>query len=377
MKGHRPRLLVIGNGMVATRAIDTLTHSSASAFDITVFGAEPGAGYNRILLSSWLAGDAEEQEIITHPLAWYAERGVQLHTDVTVQAIDRARREVRTDDGRCFGYDHLLVATGARSTVPDVPGAALPGISTFRTRTDVAQLLAHANTPTVVVGGGVLGLEAAYGLAQRGNPVTVVHSRDYLMDRQLDAESAAWVQSQLEPLGIRFLFNARCTGFTGAERLAAVQLADGRSVATQRAVLTVGITPATELARAAGLTCAQGIVVDDQLRTSDAHISALGECAEHRQKCHGLLAPLWEQVSVWVQVMLGDTAARCSDPVVHTRLKIPPVPVFIAGEFVAGEIVEGEPAVGKPAENLYYRDPSHNAYRHLQLRGDRLTGVLA
>ena len=401
MNVHRPRLLIIGNGMVATRAIDTLTRSAASAFDIQVFSAEPGAGYNRILLSSWLAGDTDEQEIITHPLRWYAERNVQLYAGVRVLAIDRARREVLTDDSRRFAYDHLLLATGSRSTVPDVPGVALPGVLSFRTRADVAQLLKAACTPTVIVGGGVLGLEAAYGLVRRGNPVTVVHSRSYVMDRQLDAESARWVQSQLEPLGIRFLFDARCTGFAGTDHLAAVQLADGRSVPAQRAVLAMGITPSTELARLAGLRCEQAIIVDDQMRTSDPNISALGECAEHRNKCHGLLAPLWEQVSVWVQTMLGDSHRRCVDPVVHTRLKIPSVPVFVAGEFVAGEFVAGEFVETEPmkpaaaenpagqggersgpsqcsvlrAENLYYRDPSHNAYRHLQLRGDHLTGV--
>ena len=379
---HRPQLLVIGNGMVATRTIDALTQSSASAFDITVFGAEPGAGYNRILLSSWLAGDSDEAEIVTHPKSWYAERGVRLHTGVRIQAIDRARHEVLTDDGRRFAYDHLLLATGSRSTVPNVPGVALPGVSSFRSRADVATLLNTPSTPTIVVGGGVLGLEAAYGLARRGNAVTVVHSRAFVMDKQLDCESASWVQSQLQPLGINFLCNARCTGFAGSPRLQAVQLADGRSVPTQRAVLAIGITPATELARLAGLKCDQAIVVNDQMHTSDPNISALGECAEHRQKCYGLLAPLWEQVAVWARAMLGDKQASCIDPVVHTRLKIPTVPVFVAGEFVlddatvAGGVNLPAPAGGQaPAANLYYRDPSHNAYRHLQLRGDRLTGV--
>ena len=361
----RPRLVIIGNGMVATRVIEQLTLDAPTLFDIHVFGAERGGSYNRILLSSWLAGDVDEQEVVTHSLSWYAERNVRLHAHTRVVSLDLRNKQVIADDDSALTYDHLLLATGSYPATPSVAGMALRGISSFRTRDDVAQLLRDAGEPTVVVGGGVLGLEAAYGLAMRGAQVTVVHPHAHVMEKQLDAEAGRIVQRQLEERGIRFVCNARCTAFHGQDSVDRVQLSNGEELTTCRVVIAAGITPAAELARSAGIHCGRGITVNDQLRSSDPHVSALGECAEHRGQCHGLLAPLWEQVDVWLQVMQGNAAARCATPVLHTRLKVPCVPVFAAGEFHADGNVE----------NLHYRDASHGIYKHLQLTAGALTGV--
>ena len=212
----RPRLVIIGNGMVATRVIEQLTLDAPTLFDIHVFGAERGGSYNRILLSSWLAGDVDEQEVVTHSLSWYAERNVRVHAHTRVVSLDLRNKQVIADDDSALTYDHLLLATGSYPAIPSVAGMPLRGISSFRTRDDVAQLLRDAGEPTVVVGGGVLGLEAAYGLAMRGAQVTVVHPHAHVMEKQLDAEAGRIVQRQLEERGIRFVCNARCTAFLQA-----------------------------------------------------------------------------------------------------------------------------------------------------------------
>lgn len=363
----RERLVVVGNGMAAHRLLERLHAREPRRRTITVLGAEPRANYNRILLSAVLSGDRSTDAIMESDAAWFAERGIDFHAGCRVARIDRDRRVVIDTHGVETPYDRLVLATGSDPILLPLPGANLPGVMTFRDLADVDRLIAASRTArrAVVIGGGLLGLEAAFGLRRRGLEVTVVHLMGHLMERQLDADSGAYLRHALERLGIAFALSASTAAIEGDARVSGVRLRDGIVLPADLVVMAVGIRPNVALAREAGLAVGRGVIVDDALATSDPTIFALGECAEHRGQTYGLVAPAWEQAEVLARHLAGEPA-RYPGSIVGTHLKVAGVPVFSAGVI--------EPAADD--DDLLYVDPSHALYRRVILRDDKVVGVI-
>jgi nitrite reductase (NADH) large subunit len=364
----RRHLVVVGNGMAAMRAVEELLDLAPHAYDITVFGAEPGTGYNRILLSALLSGEKSHAEIVTHPAGWYRERGITLHTADPVVHIDRANRRVTSRSGIEVPYDRLLLATGSLPVVLPIPGRELRGVMTFRDLQDVDGMLeaARAGASAVVIGGGLLGLEAANGLKARGMDVTVVHLMHHLMERQLDAQAAALLQAQLAARGLKFVLPAQTMAILGEEHVSGVRLHDGRELAADLVVMAVGIRPNVELARAAGLRCERGILVDDTLQTFDPAIYAVGECVQHRHTLFGLVAPLWQQARVCAAHIAELGVRRYAGSRDSTRLKVGGIDVFSAGDYTERQ----------GSESLVIRDVKRGIYKRLVLENDRLRGAV-
>jgi nitrite reductase (NADH) large subunit len=378
----RRGLVVIGNGMAGMRTIEELLRIAPRLYDITVFGAEPHPNYNRILLSPVLAGEQTFEQIVIHPRDWYVEHGITLHAGCTVARIDRARRIVSAS-GAAGGsidarYDRLLIATGSNPVVLPIPGKDLPGVIGYRDIADTQAMIAAAaaHRQAVVIGGGLLGLEAANGLVQRGMDVTVVHLMPWLMERQLDAVAGALLQKSLEKRGIKFLLQAQTQALEAdaAGRVARVRVkaTSGQvTVPAQLVVMAAGIRPNTALAEAAGLRVERGIVVTDTLQTvTDARIYAVGECANHRGTAYGLVAPLYEQAKVCATHLAEVGLGRFGGAVVSTKLKVTGVDVFSIGAF------QGGPG----ADEIVLSDPQRGVYRKLVLDddangGSRLVGA--
>ncbi len=366
----REHLVVIGNGMAGMRTVEELLkRKDGHRYLITVFGAEPHVNYNRIMLSSVLAGGKSIEEIVIHSHAWYRENGIRLFTGEAVTAIDRAAKTVTAASGFKLSYDRLLIATGSRPLAPPIPGIGLPGVCAFRDIADVNKMLSAARTQrrAAVIGGGLLGLEAAFGLKQRGMAVTLIHLMPTLMERQLDAPAGQLLQRDLARRGIAIVTNAQTEEILGTERAEAVQLADGRIVPADLAVLAIGIRPNIDLARAAGLTVNRGILVYDDMRTSDPDIFAVGECVEHRGEVFGLVAPLWEQAKVCAARLAGDETAMFVSQSPYTSLKITGVNVFSAGALMAA---------AEDDDEITLRDDARGIYRKIVLRDGRLVGAV-
>lgn len=364
----KPRLVVVGNGMAGMRTVEELLALAPDLYDITVFGAEPHGNYNRILLSPVLAGEKTVDDIMLNPREWYARHGITLLAGDPVVAIDRARRLVRSQSGREVRYDRLLLATGSRPFIVPVPGHQLDGVIAFRDIQDVETMLAaaRAHRHAVVIGGGLLGLEAANGLLRQGMDVTVVHLGDALMDRQLDANAAALLKRTLERRGLRILLGANTTEIVGETRVSGVRLADGSLIPADLVVMAAGVRPNAELARAAGLHCERAIVVDDTLQTYDPRIYAVGECVQHRQATFGLVAPIWDQARVCAAHLAGAGHRRYIQQATATRLKVSGVELYSAGDIVGGE----------DSEDLVLRDPRRGIYKRLVLQHGRLAGAV-
>ncbi len=361
------KLVVIGAGMASGKFLEELFEQARDGWDVTLFGAEPHGSYNRIMLSPVLAGDMAFDEIITHDAAWYAARGVTCRFGEAVTRIDRTRKVVISAGGET-PYDKLVIATGSASFFIPVQGNDLPGVVGFRDQADVAAMLKAAGRPerkAVVIGGGLLGLEAAAALKARGMDVTVLHLMDHLMERQLDSAAAYLLRKDLEGRGIRVICNAHTQAILGRERAEAVLLEDGALHPADLVVMAAGIRPETRLAVDAGLRVERGIRVDDRMRTSDPDILALGECAEHAGVVYGLVAPLYDMARVAARVLSGEPAAFRA-PVISTRLKVTGVDLFSAGELDAGD----------GHEEIVFRDPSRGIYKKLVLADDRIAGVL-
>ena len=367
---RRPRLVVIGNGMAAGRALEELIRLAPTRYQITVFGAEPHGNYNRIQLSPVLAGDKTLAEIMLNERAWYTGQGIELHAGLSVTTIDRDQRQIIAADGRSTPYDVLLLATGARPRRLSLPGAGLAGVLTFRTIEDVSQMLAAVQAgcrQAVVIGGGLLGLEAAYGLRQQGLDVQLIHLKSHLMDRQLDAPAARLLLRHVQALGIQVELQAESEALLGENgRVRALRLQDGRILPAELVVMTAGIQPRIELAQAAGLAVERGVVVNAKLQTSDPHIYALGECVQHRGICYGLVAPLWQQAKVVAEQLAGRQTAQFIGTIPATTLKVTGVDVFSGGDFHAGP--------GR--EVLTLNDPQAGIYKKLVLQQGRLLGVV-
>ncbi|MFZ5558467.1 MAG: NAD(P)/FAD-dependent oxidoreductase [Pseudomonadota bacterium] len=366
----RSRLVVVGNGMAAARTLEELLSIAPERYDVTVLGAEPYANYNRILLTPLLAGEMGRAEIMLNDREWYASRGVALQLGCRVAAIDRVRREVMTEDGRRFGYDRLLLATGSQPVVLPIPGRGLPGVLTYRDLGDTEAMIAAAQPArdAVVIGGGLLGIEAANGLAARGMRVTLVHLMPTLMERQLDDAAAAMLRGELAARGIAVETAARTAAFVaGADgRVAAVRLEGGRALPAALAVMAVGIRPNAALAEAAGLPCERGVAVSDTMQTNDPRIYAVGECVAHRGVTYGLVSPVYAMARVCANHLAGAGFASYRGSVPCARLKVSGIDVFSAGEIRAAD---GD-------EELTLADAGAGVYRKLVLRDGRLAGAV-
>jgi len=368
--GHtgRRRLVVVGNGMAGMRTVEELLRLAPDAYDIAVFGAEPYDSYNRILLSPVLAGEQRPEEIVLHGPQWYADNGVALHSHDPVVEIDRRRRVVRSAKGLEAGYDRLLLATGSSPVILPIPGKSFPGVMTFRDLADVEAMLRAARQydRAAVIGGGLLGLEAANALAKRGMDVTVVHLLSTLMERQLDAPAAALLRASLEARGLRFRMPAKTVAVLGGNRATGLRFEDGSELAADLIVMAAGIRPNIELASRAGLRCERGVLVDDTLQTFDPSVYAVGECVQHRDTVFGLVAPLWEQARVCAAHLAEVGVRRFRGSLTATQLKVAGIEVYSAGDLAESE----------GSESLVLRDHRRGIYRRLVLRNDRLRGAV-
>ena len=364
----KSRLVLVGNGMAGVRTLEELLKIAPDLHEITVFGAEPHPNYNRILLSPVLAGEQTLEQIVLNPLDWYREHGITLHLGKAVTAVDRTRRIVRTADGTEAGYDRLLLATGSTPFILPVPGKDLDGVIGYRDIADTQAMIDAATTHrhAVVIGGGLLGLEAANGLRARGMEVTVLHLMPWLMERQLDETAARLLQQSLEARGLRFELQAQTEALIGEGRVRAVRLKDGRELPADLVVMAAGIRPNTALAERIGLHCQRGIAVTDTLQTvTDPRIYAVGECAAHRGVAYGLVAPLFEQAKVCATHLAQFGIGRYTGSQTSTKLKVTGVDLFSAGNFGGGP----------GTEEIVLSDPFGGVYKKLVLQGDRLVGA--
>ncbi|KYK48431.1 hypothetical protein A1D31_01595 [Bradyrhizobium liaoningense] len=353
--------------MAAARLVDELARTALGRYAVAVIGEEPRLAYNRVLLSSVLAGETGSHEIELRPAEWWRHRGVTVRYGYRVTEIDTGRRELKIAGEESMEYSKLVLATGSTPLRLNVPGADLAGVHTFRDTRDVDLLLtlAAAKKRVVVVGGGLLGLEAAYGLAKAGAPVTLLHLMDRLMERQLDPPAADLLKTLVERKGIRILLNASTKCIHGEGHVEAVELADGSRIEADAVIFAAGIKPNVALAKEAGIAVNRGVVVNDVMQTSSSDIFALGECAEHRGTCYGLVEPAYEQARVLARHLAGRPAAY-QGSVVSTNLKVSGVSVFSAGDFMGGE----------GSESLVLSDRSRGTYKKLVIADGRLTGAV-
>jgi nitrite reductase (NADH) large subunit len=360
-------LVIVGNGMAAMRLVEKLGRQALGRYAIAVVGDEPRLAYNRVLLSSALAQEVSRSEIELKPAHWWRDQGVTLLYGVTATEIDPTIRRVRLANGATLPFTKLVLATGSRPIRLGVPGMELPGVMTFRDLDDVAAIetAAARGAKAVVIGGGLLGLEAAYGLAKAGAQVSVVHLMDRLMERQLDPRASEMLKSAVERNGIEVHLNAETVGILGTHRARAVALSDGRELESDLVVVAAGIRANVDLARTAGLAIGRGIMVDDRLQTSREGIHAIGECAEHRGTCYGLVEPAYEQASALACHLAGEPA-KYPGSVLATNLKVSGVNVFSAGDFLGGP----------HTEQVVCIDPGIRSYKKIVVANGRLTGAV-
>lgn len=373
-KKQKQKLVLVGNGMAGVRTLEELLKIDATLYDITVFGAEPHPNYNRIMLSPVLAGEQTLDEIVLNPWSWYEENNITVHAGRKVFEVDRVKRIVRAVDAEGdiveAAYDRLLLCTGSSPFMLPVPGKDLDGVIAYRDIADTLTMIDTARTHrhAVVIGGGLLGLEAANGLMLRGMTVTVVHVNAWLMDRQLDPVAGNLLRTSLEARGLRFRLGAHTQELVGnAEgRVTAIRFKDGTEEAADLVVMAVGIRPNVALAESMRLHCNRGIVVNDALQTvTDARIYAVGECAAHRGIAYGLVAPLFEQAKVAANHLAEMGYGRYLGSLTSTKLKVTGIDLFSAGDFMGGE----------GCEELVMNDPFGGVYKKLVIKDDRLVGA--
>ena len=364
----RSRLVLVGNGMAGVRALEEILSRAPGEFAITVYGAEPHGNYNRIMLSPVLAGEKTFEAITTHPRSWYQSNGIELIAGEAVVGIDRAAKTVTGAHGTVRPYDVLVLATGSNPVIIPLPGHKLSGVIGFRDIADVETMMAASKSGrhAVVIGGGLLGLEAANGLARNGMDTTVLHIMPTLMERQLDPVSAELLKADLQTRGIKVITEANTTAILGEQRVEAVTLADGTHLPADIVVMAAGIRPNTALAKQAGLACGRGIQVDDAMATSDPAVYAVGECVEHRGALFGLVAPLWDMAKI-----VADRITRTADSdylpaVTGTRLKVTGIDMFSAGDFIGDE----------NTDDVVFRDAARGVHKKLVIRDDKLIGAV-
>jgi len=366
----KQKLVMVGNGMAGCRTLEELLKLEPDLYEITVFGAEPHPNYNRILLSPVLAGEMTLPDIVLNDHDWYRDNGISLHTGKKVTRIDRKGQKVFAEDGTEAEYDRLLLATGSSPFILPVPGKDLPGVIAYRDIADTEAMIATAKTHThaVVIGAGLLGLEAANGLRLRGMDVTVVHLADWIMERQLDKAAADLLKQSLEAKGLKFLLGKQTDELVAGEsgRVAAIRFKDGEVIPADLVVMAVGIRPNTTLAESAGIHSVRGIVVNDTLQTYDPKIYAVGECAAHRGTAYGLVAPLFEQAKVCANHLAQFGIGRYTGSVTSTKLKVTGIDVFSAGNFTGDA----------KTEEIVLSDPSGGIYKKLVIQGETLVGAV-
>jgi nitrite reductase (NADH) large subunit len=361
------KLVIIGNGMAPGRMLDELFEKAPGLYDVTIFNAEPRVNYDRIMLSPVLSGEKAYEDIIIHSDDWYAAHGVTLHKGAKVAKIDRETKTVTAENGVTASYDKLVIATGSSPFIIPVPGHDLPGVLAYRDLDDVSKMLdiAARKGRAVVIGGGLLGLEAAYGLKRQGMEVTVIHLMPTIMERQLDPAAAYLLEKALTERGIEIVTKANTKRIIGEDKVTGIELEDGRIIDAEMVVMAVGIRPASGLAKDAGIAVNRGIVVDDGMMTSDPDVYALGECAEHRGVCYGLVAPLYESARVLADRLTGGSG-EYQGSVVNTKLKVTGINLFSAGDFADGD----------DRQEIVLRDANAGVYKRLILKDNRIIGAV-
>ena len=364
----KEKLVLVGNGMAGVRALEELLKLAPDDYEITVFGEEPYGNYNRIMLSPVLAGDKTIEEIMLNDVQWYEDNNIKLHTGKKITEIDRVNRKVIAADGTVAEYDRLLLATGSHPFIIPVPGNDLKGVISFRDIHDVDLMLeaAKKNKHAVVIGGGLLGLEAANGLMLQGMSVTVVHLMDTLMERQLDKPAADMLRKSLEEKGLHFLMEAQTESIIGKDRVEKVRFKDGTEIYADLVVMAVGIRPNIELAKQSGIHCERGIVVNDTMQTFDPRVYAVGECVQHRGMTYGLVAPLFEMGKVCANHFAKMGIGRYEGSVTSTKLKVTGIDLFSAGDFTADE----------NCEELVFQDAARGVYRKLVVQDNKIKGTV-
>ena len=365
---EKQSLVVIGNGMAPGRMLEYLFEIAPGRFDVTIFNAEPRVNYNRLMLSPVLSGEKCYEDIITHDDNWYAEHGVTLHRSAPVTSIDREAHRVTSANGITAHYDKLVIATGSSPFVLPLPGNDLDGVLTYRDLDDVDNMVAAARNGghAVVIGGGLLGLEAAAGLKAQGMDVTVIHLMDTLMERQLDESAGHLLQQAFADRGVEVLTGTQTEAILGQNgKVCGVQLKDGKKIDATMVVMAVGIRPSAQLAAQCGLAVNRGVVVDDGMHTEDPDIFALGECVEHRGQCYGLVAPLYDMARVLAD-QLNDGTSQYTGSNTATKLKVTGVDLYSAGDF----------ADGPDREEIVLRDAGAGIYKRLVLSDNRIIGAV-
>jgi nitrite reductase (NADH) large subunit len=362
------KLIVIGNGMAGIRTVEELHALAPDAYDITVISSEKAGAYNRIMLSPVLAGEKKFEDIVTHPESWYAERGITLLAGFTVTDVRRKQREVMLDDGRVLNYDRLLLATGSVPFIVPVPGHQHEDVVSFRDIQDVNRMVAATSHKkrAAVIGGGLLGLEAANGLLKQGMEVTVIHDMPHLLNRQLDPEASTFLRETLEVRGMKFKLGALTAQIVHSEdgtHIEKLVFKDGSELATDMVVMAVGIRPNVNLAKKVGLQVDKAILVNDTMQTFDPCIYAVGECVQHRGALFGLVAPLFEQAKVCANHLAEMGISRFIQRATATTLKVSGVNLYSAGDFTDAD-----------AESLILRDPVGGVYKRLLIKNDRVIG---
>ncbi|WP_353642345.1 nitrite reductase large subunit NirB [Mesorhizobium sp. WSM2239] len=362
------KLVIIGNGMAPGRMLEHLLEKAPGRYAITIFNAEPRVNYDRIMLSPVLSGEKDYEEIIIHGDGWYIKNGITLYKGHKIVAVDRSAKTVTSDHGVVEPYDRLVIATGSVPFIIPVPGNDLPGVLTYRDLDDVQAMLlaAQSRAKAVVIGGGLLGLEAAAGLSERGMDVTVLHVMPTLMERQLDPAAGYLLQRAVEERGIKVMTKANTKAIVGNGKVEGVELAGGTTVPASLVVMAVGIRPNAALAKDAGVTVNRGIVVDAGMRTSDPDIFALGECAEVGGQVYGLVAPLYEMARVAASHLAGDETAAFVHNDTPTKLKVTGIELFSLGDFADGD----------DRQEIVLRDASAGVYKRLVLKDDRIIGTV-
>jgi NAD(P)H-dependent nitrite reductase small subunit len=372
---EKMKLVLVGNGLAGMRCLEDLLDMAPDRYDVTVIGEEPWGNYNRIMLSPVLSGDKTIDDIMLHPHAWYADKNIRFIAGDAAVRIDRPRKQVYTEKGLMVDYDRLILATGSKPFIPPVNGANLDGVISFRDIYDVNKMLDYckAKQNAVVIGGGLLGLEAAYGLKQRGMNVTVLHLMNRIMERQLDAKASQMLRHCIEQKGISIITEANTEALLADDHghVKQVRLKDGTLLDADLVVFAVGIRPNMALAQSAGLRCNRGVLVNDTMQTYDPSIYAVGECIEHRNQTFGLVEPLWGQAFICASHLAEHGSLTFKAPIVPTQLKVSGCDVFSAGRI---DLESAEPA--EDFEDIVLNDEKRQIYKRIIIQKDKVVGAV-
>ncbi|OTG69057.1 nitrite reductase (NAD(P)H) small subunit [Acinetobacter sp. ANC 4470] len=366
---EKMKLVLVGNGLAGMRCLEDLLDMAPDRYEVTVIGEEPWGNYNRIMLSPVLSGDKSIEDIMLHPHAWYSEKGIHFIAGDAAVKIDRPRKQVYTEKGIVVDYDRLILATGSKPFIPPIQGSDLKGVLSFRDIYDVNTMLEYCKNKknAVVIGGGLLGLEAAYGLKQRGMNVTVLHLMDRIMERQLDSRASVLLRQSIEAKGIKIITQANTEQLIGEDgHVTQIKLKDGTELEADLVVFAVGIRPNMALAQSAGLRCNRGVMVNDTMQTFDPSIYAVGECIEHRNQTFGLVEPLWGQAFICASHLAEHGSLTFKAPTVPTQLKVSGCDVFSAGNF--------EPA--DDYEDIILNDEKRHIYKRIIIQQDKVIGAV-